>query len=67
MSINFHKLNRSKLVDPKDLGWNLFRVAIVRESKRNWWLEVVVWNREVNVNLFWFDKKFKAQLKAENM
>jgi len=74
MDIRFHYLNRNCIdgvkyiyIPKRARVWKLFQIGIVRESPRNWWVELVFFNREINANIFWLDRGFKAQLKAEEL
>ena len=67
MSIRFHSLKRDRIDNISDRGWKLFEIGVVRENSRNWWIELVIFNREVNANIFWLDKEFKARVKAEGL
>jgi len=72
MSIRFHSLNRNRIngVDYFKVNkcyWKLFQIGIVSESSKNWWIELVIFNREVNANIFWLGKEFRARVKAEGL
>ncbi len=58
MRISFHALNRGRIVG--DSLYKFFEIGIVMSYGCDLWFEIVLFNREINMNIFWLNKKMKA-------